>query len=183
MTAGRFSITDPTWELTGETTLARSHNFTQCGSSFRQPSHLSQHRKTHLKEKIHRYGICGRGFTKLRGLSQHQKTHTGEKPSECKECGKATCNHGNHLRDHERIPAVEKPFVYKGLPSTFVSSTTWGTFVLRVNARKPSLVALLLIDYQKSCEWWIWRIAFSYWSQHTQLSAVISWIRLVSRRA
>lgn len=25
MTAGRFSITDPTWELTGETTLARSH--------------------------------------------------------------------------------------------------------------------------------------------------------------
>lgn len=79
MTAGRFSITDPTWELTGETTLARSHNFTQCGSSFRQPSHLSQHRKTHLKEKIHRYGICGRGFTKLRGLSQHQKTHTATK--------------------------------------------------------------------------------------------------------
>lgn len=30
MTAGRFSITDPTWELTGESTLVRSHISASC---------------------------------------------------------------------------------------------------------------------------------------------------------
>lgn len=57
----------------------KPYKCTQCGRSFRQPSHLSQHRKTHLKEKIHRVWHMWKGAHAGPGPSQHQKTHTATK--------------------------------------------------------------------------------------------------------
>ncbi|CAE7068986.1 unnamed protein product [Rhizoctonia solani] len=55
---------------------------------------------------------CGKSYRKPSRLREHERSHTGERPFVCSECGKSYLR-DSHLRAHSRshLPASARPFV------------------------------------------------------------------------
>ncbi|KAJ1306504.1 hypothetical protein OPQ81_007506 [Rhizoctonia solani] len=55
---------------------------------------------------------CGKSYRKPSRLQEHERSHTGERPFVCSECGKSYLR-DSHLRAHSRshLPASARPFV------------------------------------------------------------------------
>ncbi|XP_006903097.1 PREDICTED: uncharacterized protein LOC102857278 [Elephantulus edwardii] len=87
----------------------RSPKCGPCGKTFRSPSALQAHQKSHSRKTPHTCGECGKAFSRSTHLAQHQVVHTGLKPHECKDCGKAF-SRVTHLTQHQRIHTGEKPY-------------------------------------------------------------------------
>ena len=60
---------------------------TLCGKSFKQPTGLYNHKKTHEKASI-KCSACDKTFVSMTNYKKHQITHSTEKKFSCEECDK-----------------------------------------------------------------------------------------------
>nr|AIM47939.1 ZNF646-like protein [Pantodon buchholzi] len=82
----------------------RPHQCDQCGRSYRHPSSLINHKKSH-KTGVFRCFVCQKRFFNLLALKSHHRTHFDKKRHSCEKCGKAFKIQKqliNHLQSHEK---------------------------------------------------------------------------------
>lgn len=85
----------------------RPWHCTICNKDYK--GHLTQHIRTHTKEKPHGCAHCKATFAQRSQLIVHQRIHSGEKPYRCKVCWQAFA-HSTALQLHIRRHTGEKPF-------------------------------------------------------------------------
>ena len=75
--------------------------------SFKQLSHLQQHKRLHEGIRPYKCSQCGQSFTQVNQLNSHKLVHSGEKPFECSKC---TLRYSSttHLQEHKRKHSGEK---------------------------------------------------------------------------
>ncbi|XP_018612772.1 zinc finger protein 62 homolog isoform X2 [Scleropages formosus] len=82
----------------------RPHRCDQCGRSYRHPSSLLNHKKSH-KTGVFRCFVCQKRFYNLLALKSHHRSHFDLKRHKCEQCGKAFKIQKqlvNHLKIHEK---------------------------------------------------------------------------------
>lgn len=82
---------------------------TECGQSFQNPKHLSDHQKTHTVTMPCTCTQCGKQFMKNSLLNIHLKTHSGEHPFQCTECEKTFGNQSNLIK-HQITHSWVRPY-------------------------------------------------------------------------
>lgn len=80
--------------------------------------HLSEHLRTHEKDRPHECTECGQRFTQSTQLNVHRRCHTGARPYPCRIC-KRCFTHSNALMLHIRRHTGEKPFACAMCPLSF----------------------------------------------------------------
>ena len=75
--------------------------------SFKQLSHLWQHKRLHEGIRPYKCSQCDKTFTQANQMNSHKLVHSGEKPFKCSDC-----THGfaskNQLKEHKRKHSGEK---------------------------------------------------------------------------
>lgn len=87
-----------------------------CNKSLK--GHLTEHMRTHEKNRPHECPDCGQSFTQSTQLNVHRRSHTGYKPYKCRICDKSF-SHSNAMMLHIRRHTGEKPFVCALCPLSF----------------------------------------------------------------
>ncbi|MFT7797685.1 zinc finger protein 62 homolog isoform X1 [Arapaima gigas] len=85
----------------------RPHRCDQCGRSYRHPSSLLNHKKSH-KTGVFRCFVCQKRFYNLLALKSHHRSHFDLKRHKCEQCGKAFKIQKqlmNHVKIHEKSRA------------------------------------------------------------------------------
>ncbi|GAB6021324.1 hypothetical protein CHUAL_003934 [Chamberlinius hualienensis] len=93
-------------ELGGKTQIC---SFEGCRLSFRSPSELVIHTRTHTGERPYLCGECGYSAKTKHQLTKHERSHNGQRPFKCRFCSYAAALSSQLLR-HMRIHTGAKPY-------------------------------------------------------------------------
>ncbi|XP_052026266.1 zinc finger and SCAN domain containing protein 4F-like [Apodemus sylvaticus] len=96
----------------------------ECPRTFKYPSNLSIHQKTHKKERPFFCKVCQTGLHQVSELRVHEVIHKAGKLFTCDACGRAF-RYKTNLQAHERIHTGEKPYSCSLCDSSFLQSSTY----------------------------------------------------------
>ncbi|XP_062711187.1 zinc finger protein OZF isoform X2 [Aedes albopictus] len=83
----------------------------ECGVGFKKLAHLKMHvNGVHLRKKAYSCEVCNKSFARVGDRNVHMRSHTEEKPHQCSYCGRGF-HLAKALRAHTRQHTGERPFV------------------------------------------------------------------------
>lgn len=97
------------------------HKCKYCTKSFRKPSDLIRHLRTHTGERPYKCNSCNKRFSIKSTAASHMKTHTKDRSFECYVCSKHFSTTGS-LKIHMRLHTGLKPFSCTLCDATFRTS-------------------------------------------------------------